>query len=104
MIHPGKFDAALRAAGIPIHGCASDGRIDFRDEATDEQRRLALEIKSQQPSFNPNVVDYAELREREYPSIKDCVVALLENEEGRPEALTALMKKRAEIKTKYPKP
>lgn len=47
---------------------------------------------------------YQGLRKLEYPSLDDLVVALVEEKEGRPEALTALMAKRQEIKLKYPKP
>ena len=38
------LDAALKAAGVPIHGCASTGRIDFKDEATDKHRAMAASI------------------------------------------------------------
>jgi hypothetical protein len=47
--------------------------------------------------------EYRELRRREYPSLDDMLVALIEKEEGRPEALSALMAERALVKTKYPK-
>lgn len=40
----------------------------------------------------------------EYPTIQECVEALLEEIEGRPEKITELMMKRAEIKEKYPLP
>lgn len=33
-----KLDAELKAAGIPIHGVSSSGRIDYKDEATQAQR------------------------------------------------------------------
>lgn len=105
LISARRLDAALRAAGIPIDGCASDGRIDFRAEATDEQRQAAALIRAAQPEHNPDAPPtYAELRAREYPPIDECVVALLEREEGRPEALAALMLEREAVKRKYPKP
>ena len=34
----------LEKAGIPVHGTAEDGRIDFKDEATDQQKELAATI------------------------------------------------------------
>lgn len=49
-------------------------------------------------------IAYKKLREREYPSIQDITVALIEKEEGKPEALEALKTLRASIKIKYPKP
>lgn len=48
--------------------------------------------------------DYINNRRREYPSLDELIIALLEKEEGRPEALNAYMLKRAQIKNKYPKP
>lgn len=43
-----------------------------------------------------------EKRRFEYPSIEECVEALLEEFEGRPEKLLELSMKREEIKGKYP--
>ena len=43
-------------------------------------------------------------REKEYPPIKDIVVALLEAAEGSPAALEAIKAKRVQIKQKFPKP
>ena len=39
-----KLTAELKAAGIPITGCSSTGRIDFLPEATDTQRARAAEL------------------------------------------------------------
>jgi hypothetical protein len=39
-----KLHQELTRAGIPIEGCAEDGRIDFLPEATQEQRGLAAQI------------------------------------------------------------
>jgi hypothetical protein len=41
--------------------------------------------------------DYARKREEEYPSIQECVHAILDDD------LTALQEKRQAVKTKYPK-
>ena len=41
--------------------------------------------------------DYARKREAEYPSLQECIHAILDDQ------LDALQAKRAEIKTKYPK-
>lgn len=49
-------------------------------------------------------VEYKTLRSSKYPSLNDVIVALIENEEGRPEALEALKILRAEVKALYPKP
>ena len=41
-----KLTEELVADGIPIHGCSSDGRIDFKDEATDTHKAQAAIIFS----------------------------------------------------------
>jgi hypothetical protein len=51
------------------------------------------------------LTQYQKNRRNEYPALEDMIVALVEDlREGRPEALQALMAKRAIIKAKYPKP
>lgn len=42
-ITPMDLHDKLEAAGIPVHGVAEDGRIDFND-ATDEQKAAAAAI------------------------------------------------------------
>ena len=44
--------------------------------------------------------EYARKRQAEYPSIQECVHAILDNDNNE---LDTLQAKRAEIKTKYPK-
>ena len=55
-----------------------------------EMDRLQIEYDAQ---------DYARKRQREYPSIRELVVALYDTEDK-----AAIEAKRAEIKLKYPKP
>ena len=55
-----------------------------------EMDRLQIEYDAQ---------DYARKRQREYPSIRELVVALYDSEDR-----AAIDAKRAEIKLKYPKP
>jgi len=40
-----KLHRELEEAGIPIVGVSSDGRVDFKDEATKAQRAQVDEIK-----------------------------------------------------------
>jgi hypothetical protein len=61
-----KLTSELNNAEIPIHGCASDGRIDFKDEATEEQKALAETIKT-----NHNPIWYVEQRRNAYPPIAE---------------------------------
>jgi len=44
IVNATKLDQELRAAGIPMDGCSSSGRIDFRPEATPAQREQAARI------------------------------------------------------------
>lgn len=44
MINVNKLHLDLEAAGIPIDGVSSDGRIDFRPETTAKQIALAEQI------------------------------------------------------------
>lgn len=49
-------------------------------------------------------VKYRELRKVEYPTIEEVIIALVEKESGRPEALEDIIAKRNEVKEKFPKP
>lgn len=64
MINVQKIDNELRSAGIPIDGCSSDGRIDFKKEATVAQIELAKQILA---VHNP--IWYIEERRKAYPPI-----------------------------------
>ena len=45
MFNINKLMKELTVAGIPIDGCSESGRIDFKDEATNEQKAQAEQIK-----------------------------------------------------------
>lgn len=62
-----------------------------------------VEVMSECRVIRYNMPDYAEKRQREYPSIDECVEALMENMEGRPEKLRLLQKRRAKVRKNYPK-
>jgi len=66
MINASKLHKELEKVGIPIHGCSCDGRIDFKDEATDAQKALAKEILAKH-----NPYDYQEERRKAYAPIGD---------------------------------
>ena len=59
------------------------------------QEFLESELQRQQAEFDSQ--EYSRLRRVEYPSIEECVHAILDDD------LDALQVKRAEIKAKYPK-
>lgn len=46
LINAAKLTKELEAAGIPVFGASSDGRIDFKPEATAEQRSQAEAIRA----------------------------------------------------------
>ena len=59
------------------------------------EKSLTDALAKQQSDFD--ALAYSRKREAEYPSIQECVHAILDDD------LDALQAKRAEIKTKYPK-
>ena len=67
------------------------GLINFSD---DEEKQIKVKEAELQAEYDN---DYSRKREAEYPSIQECVHAILDDD------LDALQAKRAEIKTKYPK-
>ena len=99
IVNVAKIDRELKVAGIPIHGCSSTSRIDFKDEATREQREAAAAILAAHDPY-----DYAAERAKEYPSVAALMVALWERDvEGRPEAADALQKQREAVKANWPR-
>ena len=66
-----------------------DGNVVELDES-----KITTEIARLQAEYDN---DYSRKRQAEYPSIQECVHAILDDD------LDALQAKRAELKTKYPK-
>ena len=62
------LDAALREVGIPIDGCASDGRIDFRAEATAVQKEQGAQILA---DYDPDVALWGEVRKERNQLLRD---------------------------------
>lgn len=65
---------------------------------------VAREAIHEQKVAADSLVIYKLLRQKEYPSLNELLVAMIEKEEGRPQALEALMIVREQVKLKYPKP
>ena len=57
-----------------------------------------IKIELEKLQAEEKLVEYKKLRKAEYPSIEECVHAILDDK------LDALQAKRLKIKTKYPKP
>ena len=67
-------------------------------EGTDVISKADVEAKVAELQIEYDAQDYARKRKPEYPSIEECVHAILDD------TLTELQTKRAEIKLKHPKP
>ena len=78
---------------------AVDGDKDAYDKdynlVTLDENKIKTEQNKLQAEYDAQ--EYARKREAEYPSIKECVHAILDDD------LTALQEKRQAVKTKYPK-
>ena len=92
---PEKFDAVRSLVDGDISQLA-DGTINYHSgQKPPTQAEIDAELKRMQDEYNTQ--EYARKREAEYPSIQECVHAILDDD------LTALQEKRQAIKTKYPK-
>ena len=74
------------------------GNVQFTQE--EESARDAEEAKEEADRLEYQKIKYKDDRRFEYPSIQDCIHALLDGGE----TLTELQAKRTAIKEKYPKP
>ena len=90
-----KLDRELREADIPIDGCNSSGRIDFKKEVTKEQTELAQKILSAHVPY-----DYIEERAKAYPCIQEQLDMLYWDKVN---GTNIWQEKITEIKAKYPK-
>ena len=97
---PTRYKAAKELAGIPLQ---FDGKefgyfLDRRPEdfvpPTDEE----IDAKHEEMVKEWESLEYQRLRKPEYPSIEECVHALLDDK------LEELQAKRLAVKEKYPKP
>lgn len=64
---------------------------------------FTFEIKDLSLDADYQYQKIVEARRLEYPSIHECIEALMEEAEGNPEKLMLVMMKRTEVKEKYPK-
>ena len=91
---------AIRSLGYNFYG-AEDVGFTFYDDSgapidnPPTEAEIDAEVIRLQAEYD--VQEYARSREAEYPSIQECVHAILDDD------LTALQEKRQAVKTKYPK-
>jgi len=64
---------------------------------------FTFEIKDLSLDADYQYQKMVESRRLEYPSVYECIEALMEEAEGNPEKLMLVMMKRIEVKEKYPK-
>jgi len=98
---PRYFNALAELVGGSenLTGGSTDGpmsKIGFIDGIS-KPTESAVQIKLASMISDWEGQEYARNREAEYPSVQECVHAILDDE------LTALQEKRQAVKTKYPK-
>lgn len=90
-----KLHYELVDAGIPIHGCAECGRIDYKNEATKKQKEQGEIIKKVH-----NSTWYIEQRKAEYPALSAQLDMIYEDKINETNKWVKLI---TSIKEKYPK-
>ena len=86
---------ALTSLGYQFYGSEENGFTFLNGQTPPTEKEIDTEVKRLQAEYDAQ--EYARKREVEYPSIQECVHAILDD------TLDALQAKRASIKTKYPK-
>ena len=87
------FDKVEWITGVAENGVAITTTVNPHSELTWE--KVNAEMTRLQTEYDAQ--DYARKREAEYPTIQECVHAILDDD------LTDLQEKRAAVKAKYPK-
>ena len=97
MEKPTKQEAIHNLVGGAI-SCIGDDFIYHDGQTPPTDAEYKTEMDRLEAEYNAQ--EYARNRETEYPSIQECVHAILDNDNNE---LDTLQAKRAEIKLKYPK-
>ena len=94
-----KIDAVKALYGrSSYHQADSNGNVKWKDgHETTAEETTAINAKVVELQADFDAQSYARKREAEYPSIQECVHAILDDD------TVALQEKRQAIKTKYPK-
>ncbi len=78
--------------------CDANGNVTWKDDHTTTDAEVeAINSKYQELLAEHDAQAYARNRKAEYPSIEECIHAILDDD------LTALQAKRQAVKDKYPK-
>ena len=81
-----------------ITGDDTYANIDWRDEEQTKPTELEVDAKVAELQADYDALDYSRNRKAEYPTIQECVHAILDDD------LDALQVLRQAVKDKYPKP
>ena len=86
---------ALTSLGYQFYGSEENGFTFLNGQTPPTEKEIDTDVKRLQAEYDAQ--EYSRKREAEYPSIQECVHAILYDD------LDTLQTKRAEIKKKYPK-
>ena len=91
-----SFTAIQNLVGGSLSGKSDGSKMSYESgQKAPTQAEIDAELKRMQDEYNAQ--SYVRKRETEYPSIQECIHAILDDD------LDALQKKRAAVKAKYPK-
>ena len=93
---PTRYNAVSVLVGGGISGRSDGAEIEYHGKTPPTESVIIAKLAELIAAYDAQA--YARLRKEEYPSIEDCIHAILDNE------LDALQVKRQLIKAKYPKP
>ena len=97
-IKPSKIEAVIALFGGSYNTADANGIVNWKDgHTTTHEEKSAIDVKFSELISVWDAQAYSRNREAEYPSVQECVHAILDDE------LTALQEKRQAVKTKYPK-
>ena len=96
-IIPTKYDAITSLVGGPIRWTEDSDVVEYLSGQTPPtEEAIQSKLAELQAAYDAQA--YSRSRQAEYPSLQDCIHAILDND------LDALQLKRQAVKAKYPKP
>ena len=97
---PRKIDAIMalkKGSQVTVTGDDENGIVEWHDGNPTNITEEQIKSKLTELQAEYDTQDYARKRKAEYPTIEECVHAILDDD------LTSLQEKRTIIKNKYPK-
>ena len=95
---PKKFDAVLVLRPNGGFTVSVKGKVEYLHEGDPEPTEEQIQAKLKELQADYDAKQYQRDRLKEYPSIQECIHAILDDD------LEALQAKRTAVKAKYPKP